>query len=247
MYNEELDLLIAKFCQSHGTRWPFLRHAVKKLYDTYYKLNRIRPNPPQQERDGEWIDVGYDVDQEVHFMVNDNPEDFVPHSQLNDTLPYNQSPRQYDECQDQQVVEEQQSQQPTDGDNETYVKQYADDVEKVDYDNYYDYDSFDNTYYLATDHWDIGQFDDQDCVENQFEQVDSKVDSQSHRYVMHIQDSYTEEKQIILIKDYYDEDLTGFNDTIAQEQVIDPSNAFTVAETTTAPTPQLCEIYMHSM
>ena len=111
MLNEELDFFIVKFHQLNGTRWPFLRCAVKKLYDDYYKVNRTRPSLQQEEEEGEWVNAGDDVDDEIHFRINDNPEDIVPTGQLDDTLPYNQSPRQQDECQDQQIVEIEQPQQ----------------------------------------------------------------------------------------------------------------------------------------
>ena len=62
MYNEELDLFIAKFCQLNGAKWSFLRYAVKKLYDTYYRVNRARPDPPEEGEDREWVDVGDNYD-----------------------------------------------------------------------------------------------------------------------------------------------------------------------------------------
>ena len=52
----------------------------------------------------ERVDIEDDYDDEVTFKVNTDPDDRVPDNQLDDTLPYVPSPRQQDECQDQQHV-----------------------------------------------------------------------------------------------------------------------------------------------
>ena len=52
--------------------------------------------------DGEWVNIEDDHDDEVTFRANANPDEVVPNDQLDDTLPYIPSPRQQDECQEQQ-------------------------------------------------------------------------------------------------------------------------------------------------
>ena len=52
--------------------------------------------------DGEWVNIEDDHDDEVTFRANANPDEVVPNDQLDDTLPYIPSPRQQDECPEQQ-------------------------------------------------------------------------------------------------------------------------------------------------
>ena len=102
MYNEELDLFIAKFRKTNTVRWPYLRYAVNDMYKKYSQQNRMRPDHLVDNVEGEWVDVEDDHDDKVTFRANANPDGNVPNDQLDDTLPYVPSPRQQDECQDQQ-------------------------------------------------------------------------------------------------------------------------------------------------
>ena len=153
MYNEELDFFIARFRKMNSVRWPYLRYAVNEMYKKYYQRHGTRPDPPVDDVDGEWVDVEDDHDDEVTFKVNTDPSEHVPDNQLDDTLPYVPSPRQQDECQDQQNG-------PTD--NLVY--------ENFAYNDYTDYqtldppDQFDDTFYTINDYWDND--DDNELLDN---------------------------------------------------------------------------------
>ena len=128
------------------------------------------------------------------------------------------------------------------------------DVEKLELDDDYDYDGYNDTYYSTIDHWDIGQFDNKEYDDvNLVSQVDDETDSQANRYVTHIQDGYTEEQQL---PEYYDENLMSFDDTAPQEQIVENVDISRVAETFSAPVAEppmvvhvslQCEVYMHMM
>ena len=86
------------------------------MYEKHYLHNRTTCDQPE-DSDGEWVNI---EDEEIAFKANTVPEEVVPNDQLDDTLPYNPSPRQQDECQDQQYQQ---------GDNPTV-------------DNWVDYDEY---------------------------------------------------------------------------------------------------------
>ena len=65
----------------------------------------MRPDPPLDNVDSEWVDVEEDHGDEITFTANANPHEVVPDDQLDDTLPYVPSPRQQDECHEQQNEE----------------------------------------------------------------------------------------------------------------------------------------------
>ena len=54
----------------------------------------MRPDPPLDDVDSEWVDVEEDHDDEITFRANANPDEVVPNDQLDDTLPYVPSPGQ---------------------------------------------------------------------------------------------------------------------------------------------------------
>ena len=94
-------------------------------------------------------------------------------------MPYVPSPRQQDECHEQQNEE---------GDNLVN--------ENFGYEDYQTHDSpnqFDDTFYTLNDYWnddtDTGLLYDDEMVR----QVDDELDEQEPRYVTHVQDGYTEE------------------------------------------------------
>ena len=71
------------------------------MYEKHYLCNRMTPDQPE-DGDGEWVNIEEDSDDEIAFKANTVPGEVVLNDQLDDTLPYNPSPRQQDECQDQQ-------------------------------------------------------------------------------------------------------------------------------------------------
>ena len=105
MYDEELEFFIARFRQTNSARWPYLRYAVNEMYNKYYQRNRTRPDSPPEEGDSEWVNIEDDHDDEITFRANANPDEIVPNNQLDDTLLYEPSLRQQDECQDPKTVE----------------------------------------------------------------------------------------------------------------------------------------------
>ena len=182
MYNGELDFFIASFRRANSMQWSYLRYTVNDMYKKYYRQDRTRPDPPVDDVDGEWVDVKDDHDDEITFRANANPDEVVPNDQLDDTLLYVPSPRQQDECQEQQNEE---------GDNLIN--------EKFVYDEYQTFDpsdQFDDTFYMVNDYWnddtDAGPLHDDDTIR----QVDDELDEQELKYVTHIQDGYTVEQSI---------------------------------------------------
>ena len=86
------------------------------------------------------MNIEDDSDDEIVFKANTILEEIVPNDQLDDTLPYNPSPRQCVKCQELQYPQ---------GDNPT-VDNWA------DYDNYLTYDppdQFDDTFYTINENW----------------------------------------------------------------------------------------------
>ena len=68
MYNEELDFFIATLQKANSMRWPYLRYAVHDMYKKYYQQNRTTPDVPEDNADGEWVDVKDDHDDEITFL-----------------------------------------------------------------------------------------------------------------------------------------------------------------------------------
>ena len=180
MYDEDLEFFIARFQQVNSARWPYLRHAIKYMYEKHYLRNRTRPNQPE-DGDGEWMNIEDDTDDEIAFQANTDPQEVVLNEQFNDTLPYIQTPRQQDECQDQP---EQQGDDPMD-------INWLDDAE---YQTLDPPDQFDDTFYTINDYW----TDDNDAEAlydvDSDRQVDRDEDDSRARYVTHIQDGYTLEQ-----------------------------------------------------
>ena len=200
MYDEELDFFIVSFREVNSTQWPFLRYTVNDMYDKYYRRDRMRPDPPVEEVDGKWVNIEDDHDDEITFRANANSDEVVPNEQLDDTLPYVPSPRQQDECQ------EQQNEQGNNLVNESFV-----------YDEYQTFDppdQFDNTFYTVNDYWnddnDTGLLYNDDMIR----QVDDELDEQEPRYVTHIQDGYTVEQSI---QEGYKSDIEAVPNLRAQE------------------------------
>ena len=118
-----------------------------------------------------------DSDDEIAFKTNTVSEEVVPNEHLDDTLPYNPSPRQQDECQELQNPQ---------GDNPN-VDNWAD---YGDYPTYEAPDQFDHTFYAINENW----TDDTDvkiAYEGASRQVDRDKTEYNDRYVTHIQDGYT--------------------------------------------------------
>ena len=163
-------------------RWAYLRYAVNYMYNKYYQQDRMRPDSPLDDIDGEWVDIEDDHDGEIAFRANANPDKVVPNDQLDDTLLYVSSPRQQDECHEQQNEE---------GDNLVN--------ENFAYENYQTLDppdQFDDMFYTVNDYWN----DDTDTRplydDEMVRQVDDELDKQEPRYVTHVQDGYMEEQHI---------------------------------------------------
>ena len=74
MYNEELDFFIVRFRKMNSARWPYLRYMVNEMYMKYYRQNRTRPDPSEDDVDDEWTDIEDDHDDEITFRANANPE-----------------------------------------------------------------------------------------------------------------------------------------------------------------------------
>ena len=200
MFNEELDLFIARFRQTNSVKWPYLRYAVNYMYERYYKCNRTKADAMQDVLDGEWVDIKDDDDDEIVFRANVNLEDYVLNDQLNDTMLYNPSLRQQDECQDQHETE---------GDTNIELNYAVNNEQAFDYDTQYS-----NTFYTVNDYWDYDQTDDILNDENIHRQVDDEFVDEVPRYITHIQDGYTEEQHP---QETYDDTSEGFEQVRAQE------------------------------
>ena len=182
MYDEELDFFIVSFRRVNSAQWPYLRYALNEMYNKYYWQDRTRPDPPVEDVDSKLVNIKDDYDDKITFRANANPDEVVPDEQLDDTLPYVPSPRQQDECQEQQNEE---------GDNlvnENFVND--------EYQTFDPPDQFDNMFYKVNDYWN----DDNDTgllyIDDMIRQVDEELDEQEPRYVTHIQDWYTVEQSI---------------------------------------------------
>ena len=174
MYDEELEFFIARFRQVNSARWPYLRYAIRYMYEKHYLCDRTTPNQPE-DGDSKWVNIEDDSAGEIE--ANTVSEEVVPNDQLDDTLPYNPSPRQQDECQELQYP---QVDNPT-VDNWT------------DYDNYLTYDpsdQFDDTFYTINENW-TEDTDVKTSYEGANRQVDRDETEYDDRYVTHIQDGYT--------------------------------------------------------
>ena len=93
MYDKDLEFFIARFRQANSTRWPYLRYTIKNMYEKHYLRDRTMPDQPE-DGDGKWVNIEDDSDDEIVFKTNTVSEEVVPDDQLDDTLPYNLSPRQ---------------------------------------------------------------------------------------------------------------------------------------------------------
>ena len=181
MYDENLEFFIARFRQANSVRWPYLRYAIKHMYEKHYLHNRTTSDQPE-DGDGEWINIEEDSDDEIVFKANTVAGEGVPNEQLDDTLLYNQSLRQQDECQDQH--------QPQ-GDNPT-VDNW------IDYDDYTMYnppDQFEDTFYSINDTW-TNDTDVKMLYADANRQVDRDETGYNDRYVTHTQDGYTVEQVV---------------------------------------------------
>ena len=155
-------------------------------------------------------------------------------------MPYIPSPRQQDECQEQQNEE---------GDNLAN--------ENLVYDEYQTFDppdQFDNTFYMVNDYWnddtDTGPLYDDDTIR----QADDKLDEQEPRYVTHIQDGYTVEQSI---QEGYESDIEAVPNLRAQEVLTTYSdlnlthanehhpNWAPTPMKVVGPEPELCELLFH--
>ena len=160
----------------------------------------MQPDQPVEDPDGEWVDIEDDYDDEITFKVNTDPDDRVPDDQLDDTLPCVPSPRQQDECQDQQHVAD------DNVDDENYA---YDDYQTLD-----PPDQFDDTFYTLNDYWD--DEDDNELLYNDdtISQADNELDEQEQRYVTHMQDGYMVEQSV---QEAYDSDIEVIPSNRVQE------------------------------
>ena len=85
MYDSDLDFFVAQYRKTQCKGLPYLYFAINHFYNTFYRVNRTQTDSPQQDEDGEWVDVDDDCDDEIHFKVNDKAEDSMLNDQLDDT------------------------------------------------------------------------------------------------------------------------------------------------------------------
>ena len=98
-----------------------------------------------------------------HDDENANPDEAVPNDQLDDTLPYIPSPRQQDECQEQQDQQ---------GDNLMYSNWVDDD----EYQTLDPPDPFDDTFYTINNYWTEDNDTELAYTEDMIRQVDDEID-----------------------------------------------------------------------
>ena len=115
-------------------------------------------------------------------------------------MPYILSPRQQDECQDQQYAAD------DNVDDENYV---YDDYQTLD-----PPDQFDDTFYTLNNYWDDDN--DNELLDNDdtIRQADSELDEQEQRCVTHMQDGYTVEQSV---QETYDNDIEVIPSNRVQE------------------------------
>ena len=113
---------------------------------------------------------------------------------MDDTLPCAPSPRQQDECQDQQHVAD---------DNVPYAN-----YEYADYQMLDPPDQFDNTFYTLNDYWDDKNNHKLPYNDDTISQADNELDEQEQRYVTHVQDGYTVEQTV---QEVYDSDIEAIS------------------------------------
>ena len=115
-------------------------------------------------------------------------------------MPCVPSPRQQDECQDQQHVAD---------DNVQYENYEYGDYQTLD-----PPDQFDDTFYTLNNYWD-NEDDHKPLYNNDtISQADNELDEQEQRYVTHVQDGYTVEQSV---QEEYDSDIEAISSNRAQE------------------------------
>ena len=196
----------------------------------------MRPDLPVDDVDGEWVNIEDDHDDEITFRANANPEEIVPNDQLGDTLLYVPSPRQQDECQDQQNEQ---------GDN----LQEENFVYDEDYQTLNPPDQFDDMVYTINNYWNELLYN-----EDTNRQVGDDLGEQETRYVTSIQDGYTIEQSV---QEEYDNDIEELSNVRAQEVFIAYTNLnFTQAKEVypnwaltpvkvVGPEPEARELFLH--